>query len=108
MDTKMDKDITTGSEINVGNTPSFDDLSHLSQSKRQQQFADNMAFFKDSDPDLYQRYIHYTPRDIRLEMTPAGYGNLVFFKSDNHPIYGEDPQIFYQSQINNYLEKPLV
>lgn len=104
----MDKDITTGSEINVGNTPSFDDLSHLSQSKRQQQFADNMAFFKDSDPDLYQRYIHYTPRDIRLEMTPAGYDNLVFFKSDNHPIYGEDPQIFYQSQINNYLEKPLV
>lgn len=70
-------------------------------------FKRNMALFKEAAPEIYEEYIHYEPKELRLEYTPEGYLNLVNYQLNNKPVYAENPAIFCEKQADDFLHQPI-
>ena len=102
-------------EANRPNTPSDNNLNAVLRRVEMQQanlalevqFQKNMAFFKERNPDLYQRYIDYTPTELKLLFTESGYTNLVNYNLDNKPVYPEDPEVYARKYVEQYIKKPI-
>ena len=86
----------------------IDDLIH--QAERVQlklaadlQFQKNMAFFKNQNPLIYQRFEHYTPSQQQLVIDDDGHLNLLNIDSGNL-AYNKDPQVFAKEQADNFMQ----
>lgn len=69
-------------------------------------FRENMAMFEKVAPDLYEQYIHYEAKELRLSWDKDGYLNLVNYQLNNKPVYPCDPSDFCKQQVDEYVEKP--
>lgn len=65
-------------------------------------FQKNMEFFRQAEPNIYNKYRDYNPSKIRMMLTPEGYVNLVNVDLENSPVYSKDPVIFCQEYVDQY------
>jgi len=69
-------------------------------------FQKNMAFFKEQNPNIFQRFSNYNPENLRLLFTDNGYVNLVNHDLDDKPVYPSEPKSFCQSYVDQYAKDP--
>lgn len=93
-------------------TPSsFEDLLRRAEMQTLQlelevRFKRNMAIFKEAAPEIYDQFIDYQPRELRLFYTPEGYLNLVNYNLNNRPVYDRDPKLFIDQQVKDFIQRP--
>ena len=71
------------------------------------QFQKNMAFFQQKHPDLFERYINYTPTELKLLFTDEGYVNLVNSNLNDKPVYPKSPEAYSQEYVDQYTKEPI-
>jgi hypothetical protein len=69
-------------------------------------FKKNMAIFKEAARDIYDQFIDYQPKELRLMFTSEGYLNLVNYQLANKPVYESEPQEFIEKQVQDFLNRP--
>lgn len=69
-------------------------------------FQKNMAFFREHNPNIYQRFLSYKPEKLKLLFTEDGYVNLVNNDLNDKPVYSSEPQSFCQNYVDKYAEDP--
>ncbi|MCR6653756.1 MAG: DUF115 domain-containing protein [Cellvibrionaceae bacterium] len=71
-------------------------------------FKKNMEIFKKAAQPIYDQFIQYEPKELRLSFDAAGYLNLVNYTLDNKPVYPEDPQVFTRRQVEDFCQLPSI
>ncbi|NIB43229.1 motility associated factor glycosyltransferase family protein [Pseudomaricurvus alkylphenolicus] len=70
------------------------------------QFQKNMELLKLVAPALHERFLDYTPEELRLSYDSNNEVNLVNFQLNNKPVYPKNPVEFCSEQVDRYLAKP--
>lgn len=69
-------------------------------------FQRNMEFFRQAEPNIYNKYRDYNPTKIKMMLAPEGYINLVNVDLDNSPVFNKDPVAFCQEYVDQYKLLP--
>lgn len=78
------------------------------QLKLEVTFKRNMAAFKSIAPQIYEQFIDYKPKELRLIYTEEGYLSLVNFQLNNKPVYSENPTPFTDKQFEAFCRAPML
>lgn len=71
-------------------------------------FKRNMAAFKILSPQIYDQFIDYQPKELRLIYTEEGYLSLVNFQLNNKPVYASEPKKFTNQQFDAFCRAPML
>ncbi len=71
-----------------------------------EQFLKNMHFFKNVMPEIYTKYQDYNPQHIKITVQDDGSIDLINVQL-NTLVYNEDPKIYAQRTVTNYVQTPL-
>ncbi|WP_421866758.1 6-hydroxymethylpterin diphosphokinase MptE-like protein [Motiliproteus sp.] len=83
-------------------TPSTDPVQQI-----QQQFANNLAFFQQFAPAIYEKYINYQPTTTRLEYSPDENCLHLVDINNGGRVYPENPQLFSRRCVEEFLDQPM-
>ncbi len=70
------------------------------------QFEKNMRFFEQQNPSIFQHYANYTPEELKLSYSEAGYINVVNSKLDNKPVFEQNPEEHAKGFVNEFKQAP--
>lgn len=73
----------------------------------QEQFRKNISFFQKRDGNIYQRFINYTPSQLKIIFSEEGCLNLVNCNLNNKPVYPRNPEAFSQTFVNEFCKNPI-
>ncbi|WP_448213117.1 motility associated factor glycosyltransferase family protein [Colwellia sp. MEBiC06753] len=84
------------------------ELEHKFVEEANARFEKNILTFKQYFPDIYEKFIHFTPGEkFQLIVNPDGTGNIVDYNT-GVPIYGDEPLEQITQQVDASFEKPLM
>lgn len=70
-------------------------------------FRKNILLFKELVPAIYEEYIDYQPKQLRLCLDEQGEVQLINFQSNNEPVYSGSPKAFAREQVKRYMASPV-
>lgn len=70
-------------------------------------FVNNLEFFKNTLPSVYEKFRDYDPEEIAIRLSSAGYLDLYNVKNKKS-VYPYDPQEFCEKYLDDYSKSPVI